>query len=219
MDKVSLNVSVRVCACVCWGREWLLCEPASLNPSGRGREREPTHSLELCMREKGCVWAHVSARTGDDKPSGKGRLISKNSSKMEPQRDGKKRTWTLALQPALDFLEKRSWVDSCIWGLMRKYIFLSTSLNREGNKRTSEDPDLPSGAQFVLGFHEQEQGSKTCWTQRQGMKNWWWCFIGAAETCPLGSSTFLFFSFEVEPQLSVHYYRSARLLPEGGWAD
>lgn len=76
---------------------------------------------------------------------------------------------------------------------MRKYIFLSTSLNRERKKRTSEDPDLPSGAQFVVGFHEQGQGSKTCWTQRQGMKNWWWCFIGAAETCPLGSSTFLNF--------------------------
>lgn len=118
--KWVVCVRVRVCHCVHWGREWLLCAPASLNPSGRGREREPTHSLRLCARERGCVWAHVSAWTGDDKPSGKGRMISKNSSKMEPQQDGKKRTWTAALLPALDFTEKCSLLEWYVRGFGRK---------------------------------------------------------------------------------------------------
>lgn len=49
---------------------------------------------------------------GNDKSSGKGRTISKNSSKKtEPQQDGKKRTWTHDF-PALDFIEKQSLVDS-----------------------------------------------------------------------------------------------------------
>ncbi len=162
---------VCMCVCVCLhaggGSDYRVCLPHWTPLAEEERGSKHTHS-ELCVRggEEGCVWAHVSVWTGDDKPSGKGRMISKNSSKMGPRQDGKKRTWPIAL-PALDFIEKQSLVDLYFLWIEKNHLtyFLSPSLNRERNKRPSEDQNLPSGAQSLAGFHRQGQGLRKCWAK------------------------------------------------------